>query len=785
MAKTIWRPKMTVERNKLSKVLTDYDWPMANPDFVPFSHQIETAEFALKNHRCFILNDMGCVDCETEFLSEDGWHKISDWQGQNVMQWNKDTKQVSFVQPLNYIKKPCNQFISFDGGKMMLSHEHRVPGVYDAKFDVKSAEEVHNGLKPYLYKSFKGLDRVGFNYSDDEIRVMIAYFADGTFTSSGKVSVRLKLKDKIERMRYLLLKAKITFKESSCTTNNQIIFTFEPIIKAQQFNSEWYNCSINQLKTIADEIWRWDGRISKCIEFSTMRKCSADFIQYVFTSLGHCANILKCSKIYKYKAKNPRTRIDGETTTMYIVNASKIKDKLYRSYTSKVESTGDRFKYCFELPDTFWIMRRNGSITVTGNTGKTLSALWASDWLMKNGYVKSVLIICPLSTMKSVWYDEIRQTFRNRKVVIAHGKNSQHKIQAIRSDANFTIINHDGVKSYRDELIKRKYDIVIIDELTAFKNNSSERWKAAKQICDRVKGVWGMTAEPTPNTPVEAFAQAKLVNEKNPFLPKFITKFREMVEYKITMFVSIPKDDADKTVHQVLQPAIRFKRDQCVDIPECQHIDLNVPMTAAQTKAYEEMRKQMVMEYVGGEITSSNAAVKLVKLLQISSGWIKTEEGGVVELNPETKLNEAYEIFLNSHKNKLVIASAFRASIAGIVRFFESKNVKVSYIHGSVKQEDRAARIADFQHGDLQVLVLQPQAASHGITLTAASTLLWYNLIPSGETYNQMNGRISRIGQTKKQTIIHLVSSKAEAHILKILKNKGVMSRDILELFEE
>lgn len=418
-------------------------------------------------------------------------------------------------------------------------------------------------------------------------------------------------------------------------------------------------------------------------------------------------------------------------------------------------------------------------------TGKTLSALWAADWLMKNEYIKSVLIVCPLSTMKSVWFNEIRATFKNRRVVIAHGKNSAYKIDAIRSNANFVIINHDGVKGYKEELIKRKFDIVIIDELTAFKNNSSERWKAAKQICDKVKGVWGMTAEPTPNSPVEAFGQAKLVNERNPFLPKYITKFREMVEYKVTMFVSIPKDDADKTVFKVMQPAIRFERDQCVDIPECQHIDLEVPMTPLQIKAYEEMRKEMVMEYQGGEITSSNAAVKLVKLLQISSGWIKTEEGGVVELCPETKLNEAYEIYLNSHKQKLVIASAFRASIIGIVEFFKSKGVKVGYIHGSVKQEDRAKLIDEFQNGDLAVIVLQPQAASHGITLTAASTLLWYNLIPSGETYNQMNGRISRIGQTQKQKIVHLISSKAEAHILKILKNKGIMSQEILELFAE
>lgn len=442
------------------------------------------------------------------------------------------------------------------------------------------------------------------------------------------------------------------------------------------------------------------------------------------------------------------------------------------------------FKHQVETAE-FLLKNSRGYVFNDMGTGKTMSALWAADWLIENGYVKQVLIVAPLSTLQSVWLNELKSTFKHRSSIIAHGKNAEHKIKAIRSGANFIIINHDGVKSYKAELEAVGFRLVIIDELTAFKNHKSERWKAAKVICDKAYGVWGMTAEPTPNSPVEAFGQARLVNDKNPHLPKYITKFRDMVEYKVSMFVSLPKDDADKTVFKVMQPAIRFERDKCVDIPDCQLIDLEVPMTAQQTKAYEEMRKEMVVEYEKGDITSSNAAVKLVKLLQISCGWIKTDDGEIYELNPETKLEAAYDIFLNAHKNKLVIASAFRASIYGITKFFRDKGVKAECIHGSVKQEDRAKYIDDFQNGDLQVLVLQPQAASHGITLTAASTLLWYNLIPSGETYNQMNGRISRIGQTHKQTIYHLISSKAEAHIRKILAGKGIMSKEILELFAE
>lgn len=417
-------------------------------------------------------------------------------------------------------------------------------------------------------------------------------------------------------------------------------------------------------------------------------------------------------------------------------------------------------------------------------TGKTLAALWAADYLLTQGSIKRVLVVGPLTTLKSVWANEIKTNLPHIKYAVAHGKKPQDRFDAVNSSAKIVITNHDSVKSYEQLLLSGGFDLMIIDELTAFKTVSTKRWKSAKKIADKCKGVWGMTAEPTPNTPVEAFGQAKLVNDKNPFLPKYLTKFRDMVEIKIGMFNTIPKDDADKTVHKCLQPSIRFKLDDCVDIPDCQHLEMQIPLTPVQQAAYKSMYKDLCVEYSTGSITSSNAAVKFTKLLQIANGWVKNDDGGITELSPENRLQAAWEIFENTHKTKLVIAAGYSASIQGLYNFFLEKGVKVEVIQGATKQDDRAKYIDRFQNGDLQVLVIQPQAASHGITLTSASTLLWYGLVPSGEVYNQMNGRISRIGQKKKQSIIHFISSKAEARILKLLKNKANMSREILSLFD-
>lgn len=439
--------------------------------------------------------------------------------------------------------------------------------------------------------------------------------------------------------------------------------------------------------------------------------------------------------------------------------------------------------YSHQKETTIFLIRNKRSFVLNDlGTGKTLSALWACDFLKLNGKIKKVLISSPLSTIKSVWGNEIFFNFINRKYALAHGRREERAL-AIKADVDFVIINHDGLVTMENELLREKFDVFIIDELTAFKNHKTDRYKSAKKIADKCKAVWGMTAEPTPNSPVEAYGQAKVVNDQNPFLPPLFTKYRDMVEEKITTHISMPVLGAEKLVHKILQPSIRFERDKCIDIPPCQYIDLEVTMTDAQKKAYEQMRKQLVIEYKDGLITAANAAVKAMKLTQIACGWVKDDEGNVHELDSKIRLDELWEIYLNTHKSKLIVFTGFRAAVEGVTKFFKDKKVNAEFIHGSVGQNTRASLINDFQNGDLNVLVIQPQSSAHGITLTAADTVVWHGLVPSGEVYRQANGRITRIGQRRKQTVFRMIGCQAERRIATILDNKGRMSDGTLELF--
>ena len=192
----------------------------------------------------------------------------------------------------------------------------------------------------------------------------------------------------------------------------------------------------------------------------------------------------------------------------------------------------------------------------------------------------------------------------------------------------------------------------------------------------------------------------------------------------------------------------------------------------------------MLVQYQAGEITAANAAVKMTKLLQIAAGSVKDDEGVVLKLDSSTRDDQLWEIFEETGRTKLVVAAAFRASIDHLVEFFQDKGVKVGTIHGSVDQKVRAELIRDFQDGDLQVLIIQPQSAAHGVTLTAANVIVWYSLIASGEIHVQFNGRITRAGQKKKQIIYYLIGCQAEKRILGLLESKGDMSHRVLDLFE-
>ena len=431
----------------------------------------------------------------------------------------------------------------------------------------------------------------------------------------------------------------------------------------------------------------------------------------------------------------------------------------------------------------FLLCNKRAYVLSEMRTGKTLSVLWALDLLFKSEKIKKVLVVAPLTTLRLVWAKEIFENLPHLRYAIAHGTRND-RIRAIRSDAQVVIINHDGIKVCPDEIVNEGMDILIIDEMTAFKNATADRSKVMQKIAKSFKAVWGLSGNPTPNSPSEAFGQAKIVNPSNPFLPPYFTKFKQMVEMEIAPFMWIPRPEAKEVVHKVLQPSIRFERDQCFDIPPMVHRTVEIEMSKEQQKAYEEMKKQLYIQYDNGEITAVNAGVKATKLLQISAGAVKDDNGNVLYLDDSPKVKYILDVFENDlGRGKLIVVSAFRASVEKLREQFRKEKIRCDLIYGQISLNERTAIINDFQHGKLQILVVQPQAVSHGLCFDATNFVIWHSLVASGEVYGQMIDRIISASQKKKQYNEYLIGSKADKHIYDILTNKKDFSSAVLEMF--
>jgi SNF2 family DNA or RNA helicase len=435
------------------------------------------------------------------------------------------------------------------------------------------------------------------------------------------------------------------------------------------------------------------------------------------------------------------------------------------------------------LTTEFLLKNKRAYVLSQMRTGKTLCVLWATDFLFHNERIRKVLIICTKTNMRLIWGMEIFENFPHRKYAIAHGTKNE-RIRAIKSNVEYVIINHDGIKVCYRELIEENFDIVVVDELTAFKNARSDRSKTLQHITSRIRAVWGMTGNVTPNSPTEAFGQAKVVNPNNPFLPRYYSKFRDMVEVQIAPYVWVKKPEADDIVYRILQPAIRYTRAECFDIPPMIHKPIEIEMSQEQRNAYETMKEDAYLAYDRGEINATNSGVMALKLLQISAGAVKDNNGNIMYLDDSPKIEYILSVYEETGKGKLIVASAFRASVERVCETLQKAKVNCKFVHGGISVNRRFDIIREFQFGDLEIMVVQPQAVSHGNCFDATNIIIWHSLVASGETYGQMIDRIISASQTKKQYNEYLIGSKADKHILNILTSKSNMSDGILKLFE-
>lgn len=425
-------------------------------------------------------------------------------------------------------------------------------------------------------------------------------------------------------------------------------------------------------------------------------------------------------------------------------------------------------------------------------TGKTLSVLWALDYLMHQGLVKKALILSPLSTIYRVWEDEIFTHFLSRRSSCILYGNRSKRLEQLNKDADFYIINHDGLgvgssKGTRGivlgtlaQQIKDAGDIdaVVVDEGSVYKDSGTLRYRVLRAALSHKKWLWWLTGTPVPVEPTNAWSQARIVR---PEYQESFMSLRDRTMTRVSQFKWVPKQGSADIAASILQPSIRFAREDCLDLPECMVETRDVELSTNQKAAYDELKKTLRTQIGAGQITAINEATLRMKLIQIACGAVYGPDHDVNRIDAAPRLAGLHEI-IEQCTHKILIFAPLTSVINLLFHELKDK-YKVERIIGDVSAKRRAEVFRDFQGSDSpRIIVADPRTMAHGLTLTAANTVVWYGPTDQPEIYSQANARINRPGQRNQMLVIRLAATVIEREIYRRLDSRESMQGLILNL---
>lgn len=425
-------------------------------------------------------------------------------------------------------------------------------------------------------------------------------------------------------------------------------------------------------------------------------------------------------------------------------------------------------------------------------TGKTRTALWSWSGLKKAGLCNKMLVVCKLSTMTKVWVNEILTVMPSVKYAVLHGSKAKRLERLADPDTEIFIINHDGVKTIFDELKKREdIDVICIDELASAYRNASNRTKQMAKYTATKQWVWGMTGSPQPHGPMDVYQQCKVVTPNT--VPYYMSHARDelMIRSMHNEHVWLPKAGSVERAFSWMQPAVRFNLSDVVELPESVMRDVNIPMEELAMKVYHHVANHYLAKMADGEtINAPNAAAAMNKMLQIAGGYVYSSSSGrVLEMPSDTRKQAMLDVIEES-SGKVLIFAAFRHIVEGLYDFLNSATDRAdrcALVHGGVTPKKRDEIFTNFQDPDhpLHEIVAHPGCMAHGLTLTEATTVIWYGPVTSLETYEQANARIRRVGQTRKQLYVHIHGSPVERKVFRMLQKRASAQDVLLGLFEK
>lgn len=410
-----------------------------------------------------------------------------------------------------------------------------------------------------------------------------------------------------------------------------------------------------------------------------------------------------------------------------------------------------------------------------GKTSITLTAV--NELLFDSFEVRKVLVIAPLRVARNTWCDEIKKWdhLRNIKYSIVVGTEKE-RIFALNKRADIYIINRENV----DWLVNKSgykfdFDMIVIDELSSFKNHQSKRFKSLMKIRPKVKRIVGLTGTPSSNGLMDLFAEFKVL-DLGERLGYFIGQYRNTY-FKpdktngAIVYSYKPLPNAEDSIYEKISDiTVSMKASEYLKMPELLVSNYKVEMSEDEKKQYDEMKKNLICEIKDGEITVSNAGSLSNKLSQFANGAVYDDEQNIVEIHSR-KLDALEDIIESMNGKPLLVAYWYKHDLQRIKKRFDVREIKTG------------KDIADWNKGKIPVALIHPASAGHGLNLQqGGSTLVWFGLTWSLELYQQTNGRLYRQGQKNTVVIQHIVTKGSiDEQILKALERKNKTQEDLIE----
>jgi len=418
--------------------------------------------------------------------------------------------------------------------------------------------------------------------------------------------------------------------------------------------------------------------------------------------------------------------------------------------------------------------------------GKTASSLCTLLYQLDKGIIQAALIICPLTAVGD-WRRELFAMRPNEVPVVLHGK---HRGALSKSLTNrIFLINPDGARAISKELVTAvawgRIGAIVVDELTDYSTRTTLRWKAVRAIVQGVRYLYGLTG--TPGTALQTFGQMSLINP-HAHLPRSFKHWRDSVATNPYGFRWVERPDAKDVVFRMMQPAIRFSKEDVLKLPTPQIEFIDAEHTPAQERAYKEVKAKQRMMEGNATVTAVNAGVLVSKLLQISAGSVRTDDGRIVEYDVTPRIDALEHLILHKSESKVVIFASYRAVMARVAKELEDRGISTAQIHGGISANDRPRIINDFTNSEHpRVLIAHPITARYSLELAAADTIVFYGPAMSGAyTYEQAKNRIlSPKQKSLTPAIVHLQSSYSERALFKALIDGVDAQRALVNLFTE